>query len=100
VLEVPRPQDLGAELAAWLRAVIAGGPGFSQAGLVSDGSAVRVEARWEEAERLTLVVNVGQAESGRVIGKGGSTLENLRQLTRRVGARLGLPGVSIEVLEA
>jgi len=46
--------SLGVELAAWLHAVIAGGPGFPHPGLVTDGSAGGTEAEWEGTDRFTL----------------------------------------------
>jgi predicted RNA-binding protein YlqC (UPF0109 family) len=93
-------EALGLELAAWLLAVIAGDPAFPHAGLVTDPSAVRVEARWEEAGRLTLCVRVRPDQAGRVIGRAGIVSEQiLAPLARRVGARLGLR-VALEVAGA
>jgi predicted RNA-binding protein YlqC (UPF0109 family) len=95
-----RTVALGLEMAAWLRAVIAGAAAFPNGGLVSDASAVRVEPRWEEADRLTLILHVQPSEMGRVIGGGGMVVEQiLGPLVRRAGARLGLR-VSLEVVAA
>lgn len=101
ILTTVRPRlDLGLELAAWLHATIAGGPGFLHAGLVTDPTAVRVELRWDDSDRLTLVIRVSPSEAGRVIGRGGVVSEQiLSPLARRVGARLGLR-VSLEVVAA
>lgn len=99
-ISTARPPGVGLELAAWLHAVIAGAPGFPNAGLVTDRSAVRVEPRWEQADKLTLVVRVRPSELGRIIGKGGVIAEQiLGPLARRAGARLGLR-VGVEVVEA
>ena len=93
-----RTEQLGAELACWLRAVVAGAAEFPTVGLVRDPSAVRVEPRWEEADRLTLVVRVRPDEAGRVIGASGRVVDQiLGPLVRRVGARLAVR-VALEVI--
>jgi predicted RNA-binding protein YlqC (UPF0109 family) len=97
----PRLEELGRELAAWLRTVVAGDPSFPNAGLVTDTSAVHVEPCWDGAGRLALIIRVPVSETGRVIGRGGMVSEGiLGPLVRRVGARLGLSRVSIEVVAA
>ena len=86
------------QLAAWLHPIPVCGPGFPKDGLIADATSVSVETRWEDADRLTLVVCVPASEAGRVIGREGLVSEQtLGPLARRVGTRLGLR-VSLEVV--
>jgi predicted RNA-binding protein YlqC (UPF0109 family) len=93
-------ERLGLDLAAWLHAVITGGPGFPHAGLVADSSAVSVSPRWDAPDKLILVVHARPSEAGRIIGRAGAVSEQiLAPLARRVGARLGLR-VALKVVAA
>ena len=94
----PRLEELGRDLALWMGAVVAGAPQFPMAGLIS--TSVSVQPRWDDSDRVTLVIHVPSREAGRLIGKGGVISEQiLSPLARRAGARLGLR-VSIEVVAA
>ena len=99
-LEVTRPQDLGAELAICLRAVIAGGPGFPHAGLAGDRLAGERRRGVDEADRLTSLVRVPPNKAVHVVGRtgvGGAHI--LGPLAERAGARQGVR-VSLEIMAA
>jgi uncharacterized protein len=66
-------------------------------GLVSEPSRVRVHEHVEDGV-VYLDLEVAGADRGRVIGRGGRTIDALRTLLRAVGDRTGTP-CEVEVVE-
>ncbi len=66
-------------------------------GLVNEPSCVRVHEH-EEDGVVYLDLEVASADRGRVIGRGGRTIDALRTLLRAVGERSGRP-CEVEVAE-
>jgi predicted RNA-binding protein YlqC (UPF0109 family) len=66
-------------------------------GLVNEPSRVRVHEH-EEDGVVYLDLEVARADRGRVIGRGGRTIDALRTLLRAVGDRAGTP-CEVEVQE-
>ena len=66
-------------------------------GLVNEPSRVRVHEH-EEDGVVYLDLEVASADRGRVIGRGGRTIDALRTLLRAVGERSGRP-CEVEVAE-
>lgn len=66
-------------------------------GLVNEPSRVRVHEH-EEDGVVYLDVEVASADRGRVIGRGGRTIDALRTLLQAVGDRVGTP-CEVEVAE-
>jgi predicted RNA-binding protein YlqC (UPF0109 family) len=66
-------------------------------GLVSEPSRVRVHEH-EEDGVVYLDLEVAGSDRGRVIGRGGRTIDALRTLLRAVGDRVGTP-CEVEVAE-
>jgi predicted RNA-binding protein YlqC (UPF0109 family) len=66
-------------------------------GLVSEPSRVRVHEHVEDGV-VYLDLEVANGDRGRVIGRGGRTIDALRTLLRAVGERTGTP-CEVEVAE-
>lgn len=64
------------ELKAWLRALLAG--------IVSRPNEIVIDVSNDDRGVL-FAVRVGNGDAGRVIGKGGETIKNIRALLRYVG---------------
>jgi len=66
-------------------------------GLVNEPSSVRVHEH-EEDGVVYLDLEVASADRGRIIGRGGRTIDALRTLLQAVGDRVGTP-CEVEVAE-